>query len=77
MSQEALEEKPAGWDKRKAVLPDAVNHRSLQDTEEPVLLGVLWSLLHFPPRGGWWREGGEQVSRLQDNVLVILPAVME
>lgn len=58
------------------MLPDAINHRSLQDAEEPVLLGVLWSLLHFPPRGGRWREGGEQVSRLQDNVLVVLPAVM-
>lgn len=59
------------------MLPDAVNHRSLQDAEEPVLLGVLWSLLDFPPRGGRWREGGKQVSRLQDNVLVILPAVTE
>lgn len=59
------------------MLPDTVNHRSLQDAEEPVLLGVLWSLLHFPPRGGRWREGGEQVSWFQDNVLIILPAVTQ
>lgn len=32
------------------MLPDVVNHRSLQDSEEPVLLGVLWAFLHFPPR---------------------------
>lgn len=41
-----------------------------------MLLWVLWSFLHFSP-GRWrWREGGKQVSRLQDNVLVILSAWM-
>lgn len=56
-------------------LPDIVNHRGLQDTEEPVLLGVLWPFLHFSPGRGWWRERGKQVTWLQDNVLIILPAV--
>lgn len=57
-------------------LPDVVNHRCLQDSEEPVLLGVLWPFLYFSPGRWWWREGGKQVSRLQDNVLVILSALI-
>lgn len=57
-------------------LPDVVNHRRLQDSEEPVLLGVLWPSLYFSPGRWWWREGGKQVSRLQDNVLIVLSAVM-
>lgn len=53
--------------------PDVVDHGGLEDTEEPVLLGVLWPFLHFSPGGWGWRERGEQISRLQDNVLVVLP----
>lgn len=58
---------------RAASRPDVVNDRGLKNTEEPVLLGVLWSLLHFSPGGRWWRERGKQVSGLQDDVLIILP----
>lgn len=58
---------------RAAPLPDVVNHRSLKDTEEPVLLGVLWPFLHFSPGGRGWRERGKQVSWLQNDVLIILP----
>lgn len=58
----------------EAPLPDIVNHRGLEDAEEPVLLRVLWPLLHLSPGGGGWRERGKQVPRLQDDVLVVLPA---
>lgn len=58
---------------RAAPLPDVVNHRGLKDAEEPVLLGVLWPFLHFSSGRGGWRERGKQVSRLQDDVLIILP----
>lgn len=58
---------------RAAPLPDAVNHGGLKDAEEPVLLGVLRPFLHFSPGGGGWRERRKQVSRLQDDVLIILP----
>lgn len=68
-SQEALGQEEA----RAAPLPDVVNHRSLKDTEEPVLLGVLWPFLHFSPGGRGWRERGKQVSWLQNDVLIILP----
>lgn len=68
-SQEALGQAEA----RAAPLPDVVNHRSLKDTEEPVLLGVLWPFLHFSPGGRGWRERGKQVSWLQNDVLIILP----
>ena len=58
---------------RAAPLPDVVNHRGLKDTEEPVLLGVLGPFLYFTPGGRRWRERGKQVSRLQDDVFIILP----
>lgn len=44
---EALEEKTAG--RGEGQLPDVVNHRRLQDSEEPMLLGVLGSFLYFSP----------------------------
>lgn len=57
--------------------PDVVDHGGLKDTEEPVLLGVLRPFLHFSPGGRGRRERGEQVSRLQDDVLVVLPQMGE
>lgn len=74
-SQEAPGREVRGQEEgRAAPSPDVVNHRGLEDAEEPVLLGVLWPFLHFSPGGGGWRERWKQVSWLQDDVLIILPA---
>lgn len=40
----------AGGMRAVTLLPDVVNHRCLQDSEEPVLLGVLRPFLYFSPR---------------------------
>lgn len=48
------EEKLGGGGRQEAPLPDVVNHWGLKDSEEPVLLGVLWPFLHFSPGGGGW-----------------------
>ncbi|TNN50571.1 hypothetical protein EYF80_039211 [Liparis tanakae] len=53
-------------------LPDDVQHWSPDHSEETVLLGALRSSLFIGPWGRRGGERGEQITRLQHDVLVIL-----